>query len=140
MCSSNVWNNFNKAKVVMTGLRNRILCIDDSQDSCDLVDFIFSEAGYKIQLANSLHEALELIQTNQYDLCLLDISLPDGSGLDLISKLRSLDPLLQIIVCSGDVRPQTYQEVSQAGAVAFVSKPIDFDLLLATVANCLNAD
>lgn len=124
----------------MTGLRNRILCIDDSQDNCDLVDFIFSEAGYKVQLANSLQEALELIQTNQYDLCLLDIALPDGIGWDLIPKLLSINPLLQIIVCSGDIRPETYEKVMEAGAVAFLTKPIDFDLLVATTANCLHTN
>ncbi|BDA71741.1 hypothetical protein CAL7716_059070 [Calothrix sp. PCC 7716] len=137
MCSTNVLKLLNKAKVEMTGLKNRILCIDDSQDSCELVDFVLNEAGYEVQLANSLQDGLGLMQTSSFSVCLLDMSLPDGSGIDLIPKLLSVDPLLQIIVCSGDARPEIYEEVTEAGAVAFFTKPIDFDLLVARVTSCL---
>lgn len=114
--------------------RKRVLCVDDKGDDCELFSFILSQAGYEVELAQSIRAALQLLECNQFNLCLLDLSLPDGSGFEVLEKIQSINSTMPIIVCSGDARNTTRIEVMQAGAQAFFTKPIDFDSLIKTIA------
>lgn len=113
--------------------QKRVLCVDDKGDDCELFNFILSQAGYEVESAHSIQSALKLLERTQFHLCLLDLSLPDGSGFDLLEKILSIDSTIPIIICSGDARNTTQTEVMQAGAQAFFTKPIDFDSLIQTI-------
>jgi CheY-like chemotaxis protein len=117
---------------------NKVLCIDDSQDNCELFSFILSEAGYQVEVAHSLSEAKQFLKNNQFSLCAVDISLPDGTGFELIEQIRLINPSTKIIVCSGDSRHCTQQQIEKANVQAFFRKPLDFEILLDRIAKLLN--
>jgi CheY-like chemotaxis protein len=105
----------------------RILCLDDSKDSCDLLSFVLSEAGFEIEVAYTVAEGLKMARENQFSLYMVDLSFADGDGFDLIDNLREIDSSTPIVVCSGDVRESTQERAKQAGAQAFFTKPIELD-------------
>lgn len=105
----------------------RILCLDDSKDSCDLLSFVLSEAGFEIEVAYTVAEGLKMARESQFSLYMVDLSFADGDGFDLIDTLREIDSSTPIVVCSGDVRESTQERAKQAGAQAFFTKPIELD-------------
>lgn len=119
--------------------KKQILCVDNSKDDCELFNFILTQAGYEVEIAQSLTEALQLLENNQFDLYLFDISLSDGTGFELLKQVRAIDLSIPIIICSADARESTRQQVIQAGAQAFLTKPINFDLLIETIAQFINS-
>lgn len=118
-------------------LSHKILYVDDSQDDCELLRIMLTEKGYDVKTAPSLPEALQLIRSNLFDLCLSDLTLAEGTGIELLEKVRIVNPLMPLIICSADVRESTQEEALQAGADAFFTKPVDFDLLMKTIAQFL---
>lgn len=124
--------------VVMVSLaERRILYVDDRGDDCELFSIFLTQAGYLVELAQSVKEAVQLLITHQFHLCLSDISLPDGTGFELIQKIQGVDPLMPIIIFSADARSSTRTAVMEAGALAFFTKPIDYDLLVETITQLL---
>ena len=78
-----------------------ILHVEDDKDICKLVDLLLGEK-FKVHQANSLAEAKELLDKHSYDLLLLDIGLPDGSGLDLIEYVRKQKQSPEVVIFSAD--------------------------------------
>lgn len=115
----------------------RILYVDDSKDDCELLRIMLTENGYAVKTVPSSTEALQLIRNNLFDLCLSDLSLSEGTGIELLEKVRAINPFIPLIICSADVRESTQEEALQAGADAFFTKPVDFDLLMKTIAQFL---
>lgn len=116
----------------------KILCVDDSKDNCDLLSFILFEAGYEVESAQSIVEGLQMAQTGEFKLYLVDLSFSDGNGFDLIQKLRMIDPTIPIIICSGDARETARTEATRVGIQTFLLKPIEPDSLADTIAEILN--
>jgi two-component system chemotaxis response regulator CheY len=121
-------------------LQMKLLCVDDSKDNCELVHFILSEAGYEMQSAQTVTEGLQLARSGEFQLYLTDLSFSDGNGLDLIEKIRAFDTSTPIVVCSGDVREAVQAEAISLGAQAFLTKPIDVDLLVETIVEILGTE
>ncbi|MCC5638827.1 response regulator [Nostoc sp. CHAB 5844] len=124
---------------MVSSTAKRILCVDDSKDNCELYDFILSQAGYDVESMQSLSAALQLINSNKFDLYLFDISLVDGTGLELLEKVRAIDSSIPVIICSADTRDSIQEEAKQAGAQVFLNKPIDVDFLVETITQLLNS-
>jgi DNA-binding NtrC family response regulator len=122
--------------MVLTSLpltKKWILYVDDSQYCTQLFSIFLSEAGYDVESAYSSIEALQLIETHQFNLCLFDLSLPDGSGLNLLEKVHAIHPSMPIIICSGYGDDSTQQQALLTGAIGYLTKPIDFELLVQTI-------
>lgn len=119
-------------------LKKRILCVDDSGDDCDLYSFVLTEAGYEVESAQSFAHAVELIERGAFNLCLTDLSLADGTGFELLRRVRALNLLIPVVVCSGDSRGSTRQEAMAAGAEAFFTKPVDLEPLLETITRLIS--
>src|SRR5437763_546290 len=69
----------------------QILCIDDDQDTCEIVALLFGGAGYEVTHALTVAEGLRLAKRGGFDLILLDWSFDDGTGLELCQMIRSFD-------------------------------------------------
>jgi CheY-like chemotaxis protein len=118
--------------------KKRILCLDDSKDSCDLLSFVLSEAGYETEVAYTFAEGLQMAQGSQFSLYVIDLSFSDGDGFDLIDKLREIDPSTPIVVCSGDVREATQERARQAGVRVFMTKPVELDAMERAIVGILS--
>jgi len=110
-----------------------ILCIDDDEDTCDLIVAILGMEGYQVDLASSIAEGLEKTKHNCYTLILLDVQLLDGSGIELCREIRLFDSKTPILFYSGEGRESHIQTALAAGAQGFLIKPVDPDDLLKKV-------
>ena len=116
----------------MSNKKCLILYVDDHEDSAQMLKLILTDADYEIQNARTAAEALRLASTESFDLYVVDKHLPDGSGLELITKLNRLTPGVPSIVYTGDAYEIHREQALAAGADAYVCKP-NIDELIATV-------
>jgi len=109
----------------------RLLVVDDSQVSRILITEMVREVGYEVVAeAESLDGAVEAYRTHKPDVVTLDLSLANEDGRNILKALRQEDPQARIVVISGNAQPQVREQLSQAGAQGFVSKPFAPDDLL----------
>jgi DNA-binding response OmpR family regulator len=101
--------------------KKRILCAEDDEDSCELIGFLLAE--YEVVFADNIKKAVELFETEHFDLCLLDNWLIDGLGIDLCRQIRALNPTVPIIFASGVGQKEEIQKALDAGAQAYLVKP-----------------
>jgi CheY-like chemotaxis protein len=121
----------------MSEVKCRILCVDDHEDTPEMLRLLLSESDYEVHPAYSIEEAMKLARTYEFDLYVLDKRLPDGTGLELSAKLSALSPGVPCIFYTGDAYEVHRLEAMAAGADAYVSKP-DVDALIETVHRILS--
>jgi DNA-binding response OmpR family regulator len=107
--------------------RKRILCVEDDLDSCDMLRVLLHE--YEVVTANTAGEGLRLARAEHFDLYLLDSKYPDGSGIELCSQLRIFDAHTPVIFHSGLDGESDIRDAMNAGAQAYLVKPIGIDEL-----------
>ncbi len=113
------------------------LVIDDEPDICELLELTLSGMGIETHVATSLAEARTLLQRHPFDLCLTDMRLPDGSGLDLLREIRDTHPGLPVAVITAHGNMELAIEALKAGAFDFLSKPVDLQLLRSQINSAL---
>ena len=114
----------------------RVLLVDDHHDTCIGMKRMLERRGYEITVAHSADQAVEKVRTQDFDLLISDIGLPDRSGYELMREVR-LNKNLPGIALSGF---GTEQDVNQARAAGFsehLTKPINFERLEKTIQNLL---
>ena len=121
----------------MSEVKCRILCVDDHEDTAEMLKLLLSESDYLVHPAHTFEEALQLAKTYEFDLYVLDKRLPDGTGLDLCTMLNELTPGVPCIFYTGDAYEIHRLEAFEAGADAYVAKP-DVDGLVETVHRLLS--
>jgi signal transduction histidine kinase len=119
------------------GTTARILIVDDETGMREGCRRALTPVGYGIDTTDSTSSALNLIQDDGYDLYLLDVMLPDGSGLDLIEPILDRDPNAICIVITGYGSIEMAVEAVRRGAYTFLSKPFTSEQLLVAVAQGL---
>jgi DNA-binding response OmpR family regulator len=111
----------------MNKARKRILCVDDSRDTRELYAMVLSD--YEVLQAGTMAEALRISRSSLPDLYLLDASLPDGLGIDLCRRIRGFDLNTPIVFVSGAADQTVQDSAIEAGAQAYLIKPVSiFDL------------
>ncbi len=103
----------------------RVLIVEDDRHLTRLVSQLFHQRGYKVDTADSYCGGLTLAQPEAYSLYLLDVNLPDGTGIHLCNHIRNLGESAPIIVYSADESNEALAMV--AGANAFLSKSASLD-------------
>src|SRR4030095_2899459 len=120
----------------MSQVKCRILCVDDHDDTSEMLRLLLTGPDYEVRTARTVEEALEMSSASQFDLYVLDKRLPDGTGLELCRKLNELTPGVPCIFYTGDAYEVHRQEALAAGADAYVPKP-DVDALITAVEKLL---
>lgn len=110
-----------------------ILVVDDSAYARKLMRKTLEAAQYTVTEAASGVEAIESYFLSRPDLVLLDLTMEDVGGLDVLKQLRHIDPAARVIVVSADVQSSTAELVQDAGAIRFLGKPVAADKLLEAV-------
>lgn len=121
----------------MSQVTCRILCIDDHDDTSEMLSLILSQEAFEVVTTRTIEEALQQARTGNFDLYVLDKHLPDGSGLDLCAKLNEVTPGVPCLVYSGDAYAIHRSEALAAGAHAYIVKP-DIEGLIETVHKLLS--
>ena len=110
-----------------------ILVVDDSGLARRGTRRILEGAGYTILEAEDGMAALERYFVDKPDLVLLDLVMKGMYGIDVLTKLRTLDAAARVIVLSADIQTSSRDMVTAAGAAAFLNKPVAADELIAAV-------
>jgi two-component system, chemotaxis family, chemotaxis protein CheY len=116
----------------------KILIVDDSGLARRRARGILEGAGYEIVEAEDGMAALETYFVAKPDVVLLDLVMKGMYGLDVLAKLRQMDPSAKVIVVSADVQTSSHDLVAQAGAAGFLIKPMDAREVLSLIENTLN--
>lgn len=115
----------------------KILIVDDSALSRRTLRRILEAAGYQVVEADDGMNALEVYFLEKPNLVLLDLVMKGMYGLDVLVKLREMDPKAQVVVASADIQSSTRKMVDEAGALGFINKPFDSEQVTAAVAAAL---
>jgi two-component system, cell cycle response regulator DivK len=105
----------------------RVLVVDDHEFNLKLLERLLQREGREVRGADSLAAAERALAEEKPAMIVLDLNLPDGSGLDLTRKLKS-EPhtaSIPIVACTAAVMPADEDRALEAGCDAFVAKPID---------------
>ncbi len=107
--------------------RSRVLVVDDHEMNLKLFERLLELEGREIRAAGSLAAAEQALAEEEPAMIVLDLNLPDGSGLELTRKLKSQPRTasIPIVACTAAVMPADEDEARAAGCDAFVAKPID---------------
>lgn len=118
----------------MTG---KILIVDDSGFARRTLRQMLESAGHTIEEAANGNDALERYFLKRPDLVLLDIVMEGMSGLEVLPRIKEMDPDARVLVASADVQTSTRDEAQAAGAIGFINKPFVREQVLESVSQVL---
>jgi signal transduction histidine kinase/CheY-like chemotaxis protein len=114
----------------------RVLLVDDHYDTCIGMKRMLERRGYEITVAHTAEQAVEKVRSEDFDLLISDIGLPDRSGYDLMREVR-VEKDLPGIALSGFGSEQDIDQAKQAGFSEHLTKPINFERLEKTIQDVL---
>ena len=117
--------------------RQKALIIDDEPDIRELLEITLGRMKLDTRSARNLKEARELLAREHYDLCLTDMRLPDGSGLELVQYIQQQHPQLPVAMITAYGSLDTAIGALKAGAFDFLTKPVDLNRLRELVSTAL---
>jgi DNA-binding response OmpR family regulator len=112
-----------------------VLLVEDDEATRFGMTRLLAQEGYLVLTAGTAHDAMGLIRQplNAIDVVLLDVHLPDASGIDVCARLLELYPGTPVIICTGEASPEEAAQLLRLGAHRYLRKPVSPDELLATV-------
>jgi two-component system chemotaxis response regulator CheY len=114
-------------------MKARVLIVDDSALARRNLRQILESANCEVAEAEDGLSALERYFLEKPDVVLLDLVMRGMYGLDVLEKLRLLDPSAKVVVVTADIQTSSQELVDQAGAKAFITKPFDREEILGTL-------
>jgi two-component system response regulator AtoC len=118
-------------------MKNKVLVLDDESNIRDIFTLLLQENGYLVETAASGREALEKAKTYAPDVLLLDMNLPDMTGMDVLSRIQRYFPKCQILIITAYGTIRNAVEATKLGAYAYLEKPVDNDELLLMISRAL---
>ena len=111
------------------GAPGRVLLVDDQPELRRLFRRSLSKAGFEVVEAWDARVALRLLHESRFDVVISDVRMPDMSGLELLREVYYIDPNLPVVLTSGSPDESISNEASEFGALAFLVKPVPFDIM-----------
>jgi DNA-binding response OmpR family regulator len=121
----------------MQPVRNRVLCVDEHEDSRSMMKVLLEMWNYEVVLAGAADDGFYLARSEPFDLYLLDAHLPDGSAFELCEQICGIPDHAPVVFISTAPYETDKRRGSQAGAIAYLTKPLDFDVLEITLARLI---
>ena len=121
----------------MSKVKNQILIVDDEPDIREVLELTLGRMNLETRSAANVDEAKHLLAEFKFDLCLTDMRLPDGNGIDLVRFIQENYPYLPVAVITAFGNMETAVAALKAGAFDFVSKPLDLNDLRNIVRSAL---
>lgn len=116
----------------------RVLILDDESTLRTALFRVLDKKGLAVLTAQKIEEAKMLCQSdNALDLAIVDLSLPDGDGLEFMSHLKNLNPAAEVIILTGNASIESAVKATQKGAFHFMTKPFNLEELLSIVDKAL---
>jgi two-component system nitrogen regulation response regulator NtrX len=118
-------------------IKDKILVIDDEAGIQSSLKGILEDEGYIVETTDTGERGLDFLKRENFDLILLDIWLPQMSGLDVLEKIKGSEESLQIVMISGHGSIATAVKATKLGAYDFLEKPLSLEKVILTVKNAL---
>ena len=118
--------------------RSRILIVDDEADILELLELTLLRMGLEAERAMTVAQALEKLGARSFSLCLTDMRLPDGDGLQLVEHINEHCPNLPVAVITAHGNTENAVAALKAGAFDYLSKPVSLEQLRTLVKSALN--
>lgn len=118
-------------------MTHKLLLVDDSGLARRSMRAMLEPAGFEVIEAEDGMAALERYSIDKPDVVILDLVMKGMYGLDVLTKLRELDPQARVVVISADVQRSSQDMVHAAGAIGFLNKPVERELVLSVVRGAL---
>jgi two-component system chemotaxis response regulator CheY len=106
-------------------MKANVLVVDDSSLARRMLRRILEELGCNVEEATDGASALERYFLKRPDIVMLDMVMTGMYGLDVLAKMRELNPDVRVIVASADIQTSTREKAREAGAAAFLNKPVN---------------
>jgi len=116
-----------------------ILIVEDNEKNMKLVRDILAHHGHRVIEATTGEEGVRLALSEAPDLILMDIQLPDISGVEALARIRASGASMPVLAVSASVMPDEQQRIVSSGFDAFIAKPISLKPFLEAVKSALNA-
>ncbi len=113
------------------------LIVDDEADILELLELTLLKMGLQVERASTVKGALQKVQEHEFDLCLTDMRLPDGEGLEIVRYIGANCPDLPVAVITAHGSTENAVAALKAGAFDYLSKPVALDQLRAVVKSAL---
>lgn len=108
----------------------KVLLVDDEADFRDIMARFFSRRKIDFATAAGCMEALDLLDSDRFDVVVMDVSMPGLDGLECMAEMKKLYPHLEVIILTGHASPNTGITGMKLGAFDYCLKPVDNDELL----------
>ncbi|MCL6570149.1 MAG: response regulator [Bacillus sp. (in: Bacteria)] len=114
-------------------MKTKILIVDDQFGIRILLNEVFQKEGYQtFQAANGV-QALDIVKKHDPDLVLLDMKIPGMDGIEILKRMKVLDPAIRVIIMTAYGELDMIQEAKNLGALTHFAKPFDIDDIRAAV-------
>lgn len=115
-------------------VRPHVLVVEDDANAADALRILFEETGHRVTLAPTVRRAVEAATADRPDLVMLDLSLPDGDGLEALDRLKAAGtPLGTVVALTGHDDPAVRQDCRTRGCVEVLTKPVSIREILRRV-------
>ena len=117
-----------------------ILIVDDSRFARRSLGHLLQGMGHTVDEAGSGSEALAKFGSGHYDLVTLDLLMPQIDGLEVLARLREIDPGVKVIVTTADIQNTTREEVLRFGQCTLINKPVGPQQLRSAISSLLGEE
>ena len=118
---------------------SKALIIDDETFTLELFEYELKSQGFEVTTASSGTDGVEQLKKQDFDVVLTDLNMPDINGIEMVRQSRSIRPLTEILVVTGDDSSERAVEAIREGAFDYILKPVDFDKLFTSVRNAVES-
>ena len=118
-------------------MRERILIVDDEAGVRASLSGILTDEGYRVDAVETGEAGVKAVESNRYELALLDVWLPGIDGIETLTRIQAIDPDLPVVVISGHGTVETAVKAVRLGAADFIEKPLSLERILLAVSNSL---
>ncbi|MBM3844730.1 MAG: response regulator, partial [Verrucomicrobia bacterium] len=116
--------------------RPKLLIVDDEEGPRESLRMVFKDE-YRVRIAASAKDALAILEAEKVDVAILDIRMPEITGLDLLEKVRILDPSIEVVMLTAYETPDYLRKALQLRACDYLNKPFDVPNIRSVVANAV---
>jgi UDP-3-O-acyl N-acetylglucosamine deacetylase len=116
----------------------KVLIVDDEERVVQSIAGVLEDEGFRVATARSGDDAIRVFQQENPDITLLDIWMPGMDGIEILKRLKGIDPDCQVIMISGHATISTAMASVKLGAFDFIEKPLSLDVLLLTIRRALD--
>jgi two-component system, chemotaxis family, chemotaxis protein CheY len=118
-------------------MKAKVLIVDDSSLARRTLRQLLEQMGHTVEEASDGTQALERYFLNRPDLVILDMVMNGMYGLEVLAKMREMNPEVRVIIATADVQKSTHDQATAAGARAVINKPLNRDELTRVVVGAL---